>query len=214
MRPPTSRNGYAIEVQIKSAQTKSILVLLTCHRKYCPKADKGDWKCLRKQDEVLTCREKVRGVFDNPHSFVEGLASPLVSSQLFSRAHLRVVASELHFHIYDESVASYYRRRRIRRSSCGAELNKTLRVEVILLDRRNFHLFQPLLYQVATGWLSAANIASPLRVVLRKQKNARVLLAEVIDFDLTNRQLILADGKIDYDTLIIASGSGFHYFRP
>ncbi len=93
-----------------------------------------------------------------------------------------------------------------------AQSLKNAPVEVILLDRRNFHLFQPLLYQVATGWLSAANIASPLRVVLRKQKNARVLLAEVIDFDLTNRQLILADGKIDYDTLIIASGSGFHYF--
>jgi NADH dehydrogenase len=70
--------------------------------------------------------------------------------------------------------------------------------------------FQPLLYQVATGWLSTANIASPLPVVLRKQKNARVLLAEVIDFDLTNRQLILTDGKIGYDTLIVASGSGFH----
>jgi NADH:ubiquinone reductase (H+-translocating) len=64
-------------------------------------------------------------------------------------------------------------------------------IEITLLDRRNFHLFQPLLYQVATGWLSAANIASPLRVVLRIQKNARVLLAEVIDFDLINRQLIL-----------------------
>jgi NADH:ubiquinone reductase (H+-translocating) len=85
-------------------------------------------------------------------------------------------------------------------------------IEITLLDRRNFHLFHPLLYQVATGWLSAANIASPLRVVLRNQKNARVLLAEVIDFDLINRQLILTDGKIGYDTLIIASGSGFHYF--
>ena len=94
----------------------------------------------------------------------------------------------------------------------AAQSLKNAPVEVILLDRRNFHLFQPLLYQVATGWLSPANIASPLRVILRKQKNARVLLAEVIDFDLRNRQLILIDGKIAYDTLIIASGSGFHYF--
>ena len=78
----------------------------------------------------------------------------------------------------------------------AAQSLKKAPMEVILLDRRNFHLFQPLLYQVATGWLSAANIASPLRVVLRNQRNARVLLAEVIDFDLINRQLILIDGKI------------------
>jgi NADH dehydrogenase len=93
-----------------------------------------------------------------------------------------------------------------------AQSLKNAPIEVILLDRRNFHLFQPLLYQVATGWLSAANIASPLRVVLRNQKNARVLLAEVIGFDVINQQVILTDGKIGYDTLIIASGSGFHYF--
>ncbi|HET8562514.1 MAG TPA: NAD(P)/FAD-dependent oxidoreductase, partial [Candidatus Binatia bacterium] len=83
---------------------------------------------------------------------------------------------------------------------------------VTLIDRRNFHLFQPLLYQVATGSLSAANIASPLRVILNRQKNARVLLAEVIDIDLANRSVILTDGKIGYDTLIIATGSRHHYF--
>jgi NADH:ubiquinone reductase (H+-translocating) len=94
----------------------------------------------------------------------------------------------------------------------AAQSLKKAPIEVILLDRRNFHLFQPLLYQVATGWLSPANIASPLRVILRNQKNARVFLAEVVDFDLANRRIILTDGQIDYDTLIVASGSGFHYF--
>lgn len=94
----------------------------------------------------------------------------------------------------------------------AAQSLKRAPVDVTLLDRRNFHLFQPLLYQVATGWLSPANIASPLRVILRNQKNARVFLAEVVDFDLANRSIILTDGQIDYDTLIVASGSGFHYF--
>lgn len=85
-------------------------------------------------------------------------------------------------------------------------------VQVTLLDRRNFHLFQPLLYQVATGWLSPANIAAPLRVVLRGQENAQVLLAEAVDFDVRNRRVILSDGQIPYETLIVATGSGFHYF--
>jgi NADH:ubiquinone reductase (H+-translocating) len=85
-------------------------------------------------------------------------------------------------------------------------------VRVTLVDQRNFHLFQPLLYQVATGWLSPANIASTLRAVLRRQKNARVLLAEAADIDVPNRQVILVDGTIGYDTLIVATGSRLHYF--
>ena len=85
-------------------------------------------------------------------------------------------------------------------------------VQVTLIDRRNFHLFQPLLYQVATGWLSAANIASTLRATLRRQKNARVLLAEVIDIDVAGRRVLLADGSVEYDTLIVAAGSRHHYF--
>jgi NADH:ubiquinone reductase (H+-translocating) len=85
-------------------------------------------------------------------------------------------------------------------------------VDVTLLDRRNFHLFQPLLYQVATGGLSPANIAAPLRSVLRRQKNARVLLAEVTDFDLDRRLVKLADGAIPYDSLIVAAGARHHYF--
>ncbi len=83
---------------------------------------------------------------------------------------------------------------------------------VTLLDRRNFHLFQPLLYQVATGTLSPANIAAPLRSILRRQKNTRVLLGEVIDFDLAGRRVLLSDGEVPYDTLVVAAGSRHHYF--
>ena len=81
-----------------------------------------------------------------------------------------------------------------------------------MVDRRNFHLFQPLLYQVATGWLSPANIAATLRAVLKHQKNARVLLAEACDIDTKQRRVILSDGQLDYDTLIVATGSRHHYF--
>ncbi len=85
-------------------------------------------------------------------------------------------------------------------------------VDVTLLDRRNFHLFQPLLYQVATGALSPANIASPLRGILKRQQNARVLLAEATDIDVSGRRVILKDGEVPYDTLVIAAGARHHYF--
>src|SRR5262249_31348288 len=86
-------------------------------------------------------------------------------------------------------------------------------VRLTLIDRRNFHLFQPLLYQVATGGLSPANIASPLRSLLERQKNAQVLLGEVVAVDAANRQVVLQDGdRIRYDTLIIAAGARHHYF--
>src|SRR5207248_307415 len=86
-------------------------------------------------------------------------------------------------------------------------------VQVTLLDRRNFHLFQPLLYQVATGGLSPANIAAPLRAVLKRQQNTRVLLAEVVDFDLAGRRVLLKDGAaVHYDSLIVATGAKHHYF--
>ena len=85
-------------------------------------------------------------------------------------------------------------------------------VQVTLVDRRNFHLFQPLLYQVATGGLSPGNIAAPLRSILRRQRNVEVLLAEVIDFDLAGRRLKLADGELSYDTLIVCTGSQTGYF--
>lgn len=85
-------------------------------------------------------------------------------------------------------------------------------VEVTLIDRRNFHLFQPLLYQVATGGLSPANISSPLRAILKRQKNTRVWLGDVQDFDVDNKRVILADGEVPYDTLIIATGVSHQYF--
>jgi NADH:quinone reductase (non-electrogenic) len=85
-------------------------------------------------------------------------------------------------------------------------------VQVTLLDRCNYHLFQPLLYQVATGALSPANIASPLRNILKRQKNVRVLLAEATDVDAANRRVILSDGVVEYDTLIVATGSSHQYF--
>ncbi|MGH7192776.1 MAG: NAD(P)/FAD-dependent oxidoreductase, partial [Candidatus Saccharimonadales bacterium] len=78
------------------------------------------------------------------------------------------------------------------------------------VDRRNFHLFQPLLYQVATGGLSPANIAAPLRNLLRRR--AKVLLAEAVDFDLAGRRVLLADGELPFDSLIAAAGSEFNYF--
>ncbi len=85
-------------------------------------------------------------------------------------------------------------------------------VDVTLIDRRNFHLFQPLLYQVATGGLSPANIAYPLRAALKRHRHTRVLLAEVVDFDLVARRVILRDGHADYDTLVVAAGAANHYF--
>jgi len=85
-------------------------------------------------------------------------------------------------------------------------------VTVTLVDRRNFHLFQPLLYQVATAGLSPGDIASPLRGVLRRYKNITVLMAEVTGFDLERRVVRLADGEIPYDTLIVAAGSRHSYF--
>ena len=85
-------------------------------------------------------------------------------------------------------------------------------VRVTLIDRRNFHLFQPLLYQVATGGLSPGDITSPLRAVLKRQRNAEVLLAEVVDVDPSAHRLIFSDGDLDYDTLVVATGASHHYF--
>jgi NADH dehydrogenase len=85
-------------------------------------------------------------------------------------------------------------------------------VSVTLIDRRNFHLFQPLLYQVATGGLSPGEIASPLRVVVRDHRNTQVLLGEVVDLDVVNRRVIMRDGEVSYDTLVVATGATHHYF--
>jgi NADH dehydrogenase len=94
----------------------------------------------------------------------------------------------------------------------AAKALKNVAVRVRLLDRRNFHLFQPLLYQVATGSLSPGEIASPLRAVLRRQKNTQVLLGEAVDLDAERRRIILADGELAYDSLIVATGSQDFYF--
>ena len=86
-------------------------------------------------------------------------------------------------------------------------------VEVTLVDRRNFHLFQPLLYQAATGALAAPEIASPLRGLLKRQRNARVVLAEVVGFDVDRRRVLLENGAaIAYDSLVVAGGAGHDYF--
>lgn len=104
----------------------------------------------------------------------------------------------------------------------GLEAVKGLRgasVNVTLVDRRNFYLFQPLLYQVATGALSPGEIASPLRGLLRRQANATVLMAEVVGFDCDQRQVLLGSqangadgGKLAYDSLIVAAGATHSYF--
>ena len=83
---------------------------------------------------------------------------------------------------------------------------------VTLIDRRNFHLFQPLLYQVATGALSPGEVASPLRYILRKHRNTEVLMGEVVDLDIQNRRVIMSDGEVSYDDLILATGATHHYF--
>jgi NADH:ubiquinone reductase (H+-translocating) len=85
-------------------------------------------------------------------------------------------------------------------------------VQLTLVDRRNFHLFQPLLYQVATGGLSPGEIASPLRYVLKRQRNARVVLGEVVDIDVAGKRVLLSDGVLDYDLLVVAAGATHHYF--
>ena len=87
-----------------------------------------------------------------------------------------------------------------------------LPVDVALIDRRNFHLFQPLLYQVASGGLSPGDIAAPLRDVLSRFKNIQVLMAEVAGFDPARRRILLADGELEYDTLILATGAETSYF--
>ena len=92
-------------------------------------------------------------------------------------------------------------------------LAKTRNVDLIVVDRRNFHLFQPLLYQVATGALSPGEIAQPLRSILRHGRNTTVLLGEAVGLDPARRQVLMSDGgPIDYDTLVVATGAHHAYF--
>jgi NADH dehydrogenase len=85
-------------------------------------------------------------------------------------------------------------------------------VRVTLVDRRNFHLFQPLLYQVATGGLSAGDISYPLRSIFQHAPHCSVIMAEVTDIDVAQRTLLLRDGRLRYDSLIVAPGSTHQYF--
>lgn len=94
----------------------------------------------------------------------------------------------------------------------AAERLRHTSARVTLVDRRNHHLFQPLLYQVATAALSPGDIAYPVRAIVRRQANTRVLLAEVTAVDLDQKQVFLRDGLLAYDYLIIAAGASHKYF--
>ncbi len=92
-------------------------------------------------------------------------------------------------------------------------LSRDPRVDLTLVDRRNFHLFQPLLYQVATGALSPGEIAQPLRSIFRKRPNTTVLLGEAVGIDPARHEVLMSDGgPIPYDSLIVATGARFSYF--
>lgn len=94
----------------------------------------------------------------------------------------------------------------------AAQSLKNAPVEVTLIDKRNFHLFQPLLYQVATGKVSPADISSPLRAILSHQKNTKVLMGEVTDIDPKKQTVQLHNETLSYDTLLVATGVSHHYF--
>src|SRR5579872_5886686 len=85
-------------------------------------------------------------------------------------------------------------------------------VQITIIDRKNFHTFQPLLYQVATAGLSPGEIAAPIRSILRSDQNIEVLMAEVTGFDVDRRIVETPDGDIAYDYLIVAAGAGHSYF--
>ena len=94
----------------------------------------------------------------------------------------------------------------------AARALKRADVRVTVIDRSNHHVFQPLLYQVATAALNPSDIAAPIRRILRGQKNVEVILAEVDAIDVPGRAVILADGRIEYDALILAAGASHSYF--
>src|SRR5256885_14308913 len=94
----------------------------------------------------------------------------------------------------------------------AAQALRSAPVDVTLIDRRNYHLFQPLLYQVATGSLSPGQIAAPIRSVLSRQKNTRVLMGDVVDIDPAGKRVVLADGAaLEDDSLNVAAGSQTSY---
>src|SRR4051794_16695543 len=85
-------------------------------------------------------------------------------------------------------------------------------VSLVVIDRSNHHLFQPLLYQVATAALNPSDIAAPIRRVLRGQRNAEVLLADATAIDVSGKRVVLADGEVPYDFLVVATGATHSYF--
>src|SRR5205085_6167879 len=95
--------------------------------------------------------------------------------------------------------------------TCAQSL-KRAGVRITLLDRTNHHLFQPLLYQVAMAGLSPADIAAPIRSILRRQKNVSVLLAEATGVDFDRQVVALRDGELNYDYLVLATGGRTSYF--
>src|SRR5438270_2225768 len=98
----------------------------------------------------------------------------------------------------------------------GLEATRALRdapVDIVLIDRTNHHLFQPLLYQVATAGLSAPAIAAPVRHLFREQANVTTLLGEVTDIDVEGRRVLLGDGTaLSYDHVIVSAGATHSYF--
>src|SRR6202789_1118807 len=97
----------------------------------------------------------------------------------------------------------------------GLAASRALRpapVRITIVDRSNHHLFQPLLYQVATAALSPADIAAPIRRIFRHQSNVAVMLTEATGVDVVAKRVILADGALEYDTLIVATGATHAYF--
>jgi NADH dehydrogenase len=127
-------------------------------------------------------------------------------------------ASESRFHIADMNATSTAKRPRVVIVGGGfaglsaAQQFRGTPADVTLVDRRNYHLFQPLLYQVATGELSPANIAAPLRGILRTNSNVRTLLGEVVDFNVNDGFVQLASERLPFDYLILAAGSRHRYF--
>ncbi len=94
----------------------------------------------------------------------------------------------------------------------AAEALAYLPAQLIVIDRKNHHTFQPLLYQVATAGLSPAEIAAPIREILHRHKNVEVLLGDVFGFDLERRTVKLHDHEISYDYLVVAAGATHAYF--
>src|SRR6266516_3477014 len=85
-------------------------------------------------------------------------------------------------------------------------------VRVTVVDKHNYHLFRPMLYQVATGLLSADELAAPIRSILRRQKNTEVLMAEVTGVETESRRVLLGEQSLHYDFLILATGIQYNYF--